>query len=210
MNKNISVLFVAMSLLLFLSCDNAPTANKAANANAEIKKGVAPVADNEVAVIEMENAPAYGTIKIELYSNIAPKMVARFKELAKEGFYNGVTFHRINQSVIQAGDPLSKDSDPNNDGTGGSDKPNVQAEFSDIPYDTGIVGAARNARSNDSANSQFFITLKRESGFDTQYTIFGKVIEGMNNVRTISGVSPKDKERPVENVVIKSVSIQPK
>ena len=96
------------------------------------KTGVTPIADNEIAVIEMENSAAYGTIKIELYSNIAPKMVARFKELANEGFYNGITFHRINQSVIQSGDPLSKDDDPTNDGTGSSDKPNVQAEFSDI------------------------------------------------------------------------------
>lgn len=199
---------MAISLLFLLSCDNKPAANKAANT--EIKKGVAPIADNEIAVIEMENAAAYGTIKIELYSNIAPKMVARFKELAKEGVYNGTTFHRINQSVIQGGDPLSKDNDPTNDGTGSSDKPNVPAEFSDIPYDAGIVGAARNSQSVDTANSQFFITLKRESGFDKQYTVFGKVIEGMNNVRTISGVSPKDRERPIENVVIKTVTVQPK
>lgn len=208
MSKKISILFIILSALFVLSCETKQPAKN--SAIAEIKKGIAPIPDNEIAVIEMENAPAYGTIKIELYSNIAPKMVARFKELAKEGFYNGVTFHRINQSVIQAGDPLSKDNDPTNDGQGGSDKPNVPAEFSDIPYDTGIVGAARSPQSNDSANSQFFITLKRESGFDTQYTIFGKVIEGMNNVRTISGVSPKERERPIENVVIKSVTIQPK
>lgn len=208
MSKKISILFIILSTLLFLSCsDNKPITKN--STNSEIKKGVAPVADNEIAVIEMKNAGAFGTIKIELYSNIAPKMVARFKELAREGVYNGTTFHRINQSVIQGGDPLSKDSDPNNDGTGSSDKPNVSAEFSDIPYDAGIVGAAR-GQGNDTANSQFFITLKREAGFDNRYTIFGKVIDGMNNVRTISGVSPKQGERPVENVVIKSVTIQPK
>jgi peptidylprolyl isomerase len=174
-----------------------------------VQKGVSPVADPEVAVIEMENGSAYGTIKIELYSNVAPKMVARFKELAKEGVYNGTTFHRINQSVIQGGDPLSKDDNPANDGTGRSDKPSVEAEFSDIAYDTGIVGAARSQDFN-SANSQFFITLKREQAFDNKYTIFGKVIEGMNNVRTISGVQPKEGERPVEPVRIKSVTIQPR
>ncbi|PYS99218.1 MAG: peptidylprolyl isomerase [Acidobacteria bacterium] len=157
----------------------------------------------------MENSAAYGNIKIELYSNIAPKAVARFKELAREGVYDGVTFHRINQSVIQSGDPLSKDADPSNDGTGKSDKPNVPAEFSDILYDTGIVGAARSQDVN-SANSQFFITLKREQGFDNKYTIFGKVIEGMNNVRTISGVQPKDGERPVEPIRIKTVKIEAK
>ena len=208
MNKKFYVLLMMFSIALFAACGNKPAANKAVP-NAEIKKGVAPVADNEIAVIEMENAGAFGTIKLELYSNIAPKMVAQFKQLAKEGVYNGTTFHRINQSVIQAGDPNSKDADPSNDGMGKSDKPNVPSEFSDVLYDTGIVGAAR-GQDNDSANSQFFITLKRESGFDQRYTIFGKVIEGMNNVRTISGVNPKQGERPLENIVIKSITIQPK
>ena len=210
MNKKILVLLVA-SMAFFLSCNNKSAANTAANKSsvAEIKRGVAPVADSEIAVIEMENAGAYGTIKIELYSNIAPKMVAQFKELAKEGVYNGTTFHRINQSVIQGGDPNSKDNDPSNDGQGKSEMPNVPAEFSDIPFDTTLVGAAR-GQDNDSANSQFFIMLKREAGFDNRYTIFGKVIEGMNNVRTISGVTPKQGERPIENVVVKSVAIQPK
>lgn len=96
-----------------------------------------------------------------------------------------------------------------NDGMGKSDKPNVSAEFSDLPFDTALVGAAR-GQDNDSANSQFFIMLKRETGFDQRYTIFGKVIEGMNNVRTIAAVNPKQGERPLENVVVKSVTIQPK
>jgi cyclophilin family peptidyl-prolyl cis-trans isomerase len=202
--------FLVLVALIISGCSGNKTASSNKNSAApEVKKGVAPIADNEIAVIEMENPAAYGTIKMELYSNIAPKMVARFKELAREGVYDGTTFHRINQSVIQGGDPKSKDDDPRNDGTGGSDKPNVDAEFSDIPYDTGIVGAARSQDFN-SANSQFFITLKREPGFDNKYTIFGKVIEGMNNVRTISGVQPKEGERPVEPVRIKSITIQPK
>ena len=200
-------LLVACSLVA-AGC-NKRTGNTSRSGSPEVKKGVAPVPDNEVAVIEMENAPAFGTIKIELYSNIAPKMVARFKELANEGVYDGTTFHRINQSVIQGGDPNSKDNDPSNDGMGGSTKPNVDAEFSDIPYDAGLVGAARSMNPN-SANSQFFITLKREPGFDNKYTIFGKVIEGMNNVRTIAGVQPKDGERPVDPVRIKTVRIEPR
>jgi len=193
-----------------LSCSGGQ-ANKTTSktASPEVQKGVKPIPDNEIAVIDMENSAAYGTIKIELYSNIAPKMVAQFKDLAKAGVYDGTTFHRINQSVIQGGDPLSKDDDPTNDGTGHSDKPNVPAEFSDIPYDAGIVGAARSMDVN-SANSQFFITLKREPGFDNKYTIFGKVIEGMNKVGTIAGVQPKDGERPVEPVRIKHISIVPR
>jgi cyclophilin family peptidyl-prolyl cis-trans isomerase len=208
--KKILIPILGASLALMISCSG--TANKSSNAksgSAEIKKGVAPIADPEVAIIEMENSAAYGNIKIELYSNIAPKMVARFKELAKDGTYDGVTWHRVNQSVIQGGDPLSKNDNPADDGTGKSNKPNVEAEFSDIQYDTGIVGAAR-SQDNNSANSQFFITLKREPGFDNKYTIFGKVIEGMNNVRTISGVQPKDGERPVEAIRIKTIRIVPR
>lgn len=193
--------------LSMAACGGTATNNSRANANAEIKRGVQPVADNEIAIIEMENAAAYGTIKIELYSNIAPKMVERFKELAREGVYDGTTFHRINPMVVQGGDPLSKDDNPANDGTGKSNKPNVAAEFSDVLYDTGIVGAARSTDVN-TANSQFFITVRRVPDFDTRYTIFGKVIEGLNNVRTIAGVQPKDGERPVEPVRIKTVRIE--
>lgn len=200
---------LVLGLALLTSCGANSNTNGNANANAEVKRGVTPVADNEVAVIEMENSGAFGTIKIELYSNVAPKAVAQFKALAREGVYDGTTFHRINQSVIQGGDPNSKDGDPSNDGQGKSDKPNVPAEFSDIPYDAGILGAAR-AQDVNSANSQFFITLKREPSFDKRYTVFGKVIEGMNNVRTISGVQPKEGERPVDAVKIKTVRIEPK
>jgi cyclophilin family peptidyl-prolyl cis-trans isomerase len=203
-----AALFIALAMVLITSCNSKETV-KNANTGPEIKKGVEPIADDEIAVIEMENASAYGTIKLELYSNIAPKMVARFKELAREGVYDGTTFHRINPSVIQGGDPLSKDDNPANDGSGKSSKPNVDAEFSDLKYDTGILGAARGP-DNNSANSQFFITLKRESGFDNRYTIFGKVIDGMNHVRTIAGVKEKAGERPLEAIRIKHIAIVPK
>ena len=208
--KTLSRFVLCLVLATSLSCSG--SANKAANsknAPADVKKGIAPVADPDVAVIEMENSAAYGKITIELYSNIAPQMVERFKELAKDGTYDGVTWHRINESVIQSGDPLSKDDDPKNDGSGKSNKPNVPAEFSDIPYESGIVGGAR-GQDNNSANSQFFITLKREQGFDNRYTIFGKVIDGMQNARTIAGVQPKDGERPIEAIRIKHISIVPR
>ena len=207
--KKIEILVLVLGLVFIASCNN--SSNKPANgkaANAEVKKGVTPVADPEIAVIEMEQ-PAYGTIKMELYSNVAPKMVARFKELATEGYYDGIIFHRVNPSVIQAGNSDTKPGGkPNPAKEGDSGKPNVEAEFSDIPYDTGILGAARLTDVN-TANSQFFITLKREQGFDNKYTIFGKVIDGMNNVRTIAGV-PKDGEKPSEPIRIKHISIVPR
>jgi cyclophilin family peptidyl-prolyl cis-trans isomerase len=202
------IAFIFLSVVAFTACGG--TASNSAN-KTEIKKGVQPVADNEIAVIELENSAAYGTIKIELYSNIAPKMVERFKELAKEGYYDGIIFHRINQSVIQAGNSDTKPGATPKSAMreGDSGKPNVPAEFSDLLYETGIVGAARLGNNVNSANSQFFIMLKREPQFDQNYTIFGKVIDGMNNVKTIAGV-PKEAERPIDPVRIRTIRIEPK
>ncbi len=204
--------FLALSSLVFsLSCSNSSgnraNSNAKPAASAEVKKGVAPVADSEIAVVETD----YGTVKIELYSNIAPKMVARFKELAKAGFYNGIAFHRINETVIQAGNPDTKGDAPPVPGKPEADsgKPNVDAEFSDVPYTTGIVGAARLGNDVNSQNAQFFIMLRSEPQFNGNYTVFGKVIEGLNTVMTISGV-PRERERPNPAVRIKTVSIQPK
>ena len=205
MKTKITIILTIFTLSFFISCKNQ---GGSANGTPNIQKDAKPIADSEIAVIEMENKDAYGTIKIELYSNIAPKMVTRFKELAKEGVYNGVTFHRVNKSVIQSGDPLSKDTDPTNDGTGSSEKPDVAAEFSDITYDTAIVGAARGPKPN-SANSQFFITLKREQGFDNRYTVFGKVIAGMGNARTIAD-APRNGERPLGDIKIKKITFEQK
>jgi cyclophilin family peptidyl-prolyl cis-trans isomerase len=209
--RKLVFLIAVLGSLFGASCSDPSNKTKSANSKStsEVKKGVAPVADTEIAVIEMET-PAYGTIKLELYSNIAPKMVERFKELAKEGYYEGIEFHRINDTVIQAGNADTKPgktANPMKEGDSG--KPNVVAEFSDIPYDTGVLGAARLGNDVNSANSQFFIMLKREAAFDNKYTVFGKVIEGMNNVRTIAGV-PKQGEKPIEPVRIKSVAIVPR
>ena len=196
-------LFITLCLLLAFTfaCSGDKKAGNTANSNKpDVKTGVAPVADAEIAVIEMDN-PAYGTIKIELYPNIAPKMVERFKELSREGFYNGTTFHRVSDIVIQGGDPQGT-------GMGSSPKPNLPAEFSDVPYERGIVGAARTNDPN-TANCQFFITMKRYPSWDKNYTVFGKVIEGMNNADVIKGV-PKNGERPMDPVKIKSITIQPR
>jgi len=197
--RKLAILLAATVALGGLSCDKTK-GGKPANAKPEVKTGVAPVADNEIAVIEMEN-PAYGTMKLELYSNIAPKMVERFKTLAREGFYNGTTFHRVSGIVIQGGDPKG-------DGSGSSSKPNVPAEFSDVPFERGIVGAARTNDPN-TANCQFYITMQRYPSWDKNYTVFGKVIEGMNNADVIMGV-PKNGERPLDPVRIKSITIQAK
>ncbi len=219
-NRTFLFLILVSSLFAFACTNNQSNANTAANLNSPkilppFTKDAKPAADPEIAVIETEG---YGTIKMELYSSVAPATVAQFKALANEGFFNGTTFHRINQSVIQGGDPNSKDDNPTNDGAGSSNKPNLLHEFSDIPFEAGIVGAARRGNPPgtpdgekywNSGNSQFFITLKREPGFDKLYTVFGKVIEGMNEARIISGApTTPGTERPAEKIVIKSISIQ--
>lgn len=217
---------LCIMLMVFITGCGSKSSSNSSNPSANIKKGVKPVADSEVAVIEMDN-PAYGKIVIELYSNIAPKMVERFKQLIKEGFYNGTTFHRIDPQlgIIQGGDPLSKDDNPDNDGTGDSPYPNVPGEFSDIPYERGIVGAARKGANprfdlseedaRNTANCQFYITLKRVPAFDGNYTVFGRVIEGISNADVIAG-APVDPARPgmeathpAEKIVIKSITLQP-
>ena len=189
-----------------------------------VKTGVKPEPDAEVAVIETND---YGKIVIELYPNIAPKMVERFKKLISEHFYDGTIFHRINPDlgIIQGGDPLSKDGDPGNDGTGDSPYPNVPGEFSDLPYERGTVGAARKgaspafggrpalteAQAFDTANCQFYVTLKRQAAFDKKYTVFGKVIEGLKVAEIIMGAPVREgAERPDPSISIKSVTLQPR
>lgn len=192
---------------------------------ANVKKGVKPQPDSEVAVIETAD---FGTIVIELYPNIAPKMVAQFKKLVQDKFYDGTTFHRINPEaqLIQGGDPLSKDSNPDNDGTGDSSLPNVPGEFSDIPFERGTVGAARKGASQsfagetglseeqarDTGNCQFFITLEATPQFDEDYTVFGKVISGINTADVIMRApqDPSREERPADPIVIKSITLQPR
>lgn len=187
---------------------------------ADVKRGVKPIPDDQVAVIETAD---YGLIVIELYSNIAPQTVDRFKKLIQEGFYNGTTFHRVNPDLIQGGDPLTKDYNPQNDGMGNSPYPNLPAEFSDVPYELGSVGAARRGASpafgglpaiteeqaRNTANCQFFITLGEASQFDEEYTLFGKVINGINNARIIAGVPVSEgSDRPEESVVIKAITLE--
>ena len=191
---------------------------------AKVKKGVTPLADAEVAVIETAD---FGTIVIELYPNLAPQMVERFKKLVGEGFYNGTNFHRIDPAlgIIQGGDPLSRDGNPDNDGAGHSPYPNVPGEMSDVLFDRGIVGAARKgatpafegqtalteAQARDTANCQFYITLKRQPSFDNQYTVFGKVVQGLNAADAISGAPVEEgSEHPAEKIVIKSITLQPR
>jgi len=116
-----------------------------------------------------------GKVEIELLADVAPKHVQRVKELTKEGFYDGIVFHRVLEGFMAQG------GDPTGTGTGGSNKPDLPAEFSNVPFDRGIVGAARTQNPN-SANSQFFIMFNEGHFLNNQYTVFGRVISGMDAV----------------------------
>ena len=132
----------------------------------------------------------YGKVKIELFPDVAPNHVNRFKELVSSNKYNGVVFHRvIDGFMAQTGDVKfgnSLNSDFNLDlaGTGGSNLPDLKAEFSEIAHTRGILSAARSS-DPDSANSQFFICFDSAPHLDRQYSAFGKVIKGMEFVDMI-------------------------
>ena len=131
-----------------------------------------------------------GDIKIELFEDVAPNHVKRIKQLAKDGKYDGVVFHRVIDGFmaqtgdVQYGNTSNDQFDLKRAGMGGSDLPDLKEEFSDLPHERGTLSMARSQDPN-SANSQFFICFKESSFLDRQYTVFGKVIEGMDLVDKI-------------------------
>ncbi len=131
-----------------------------------------------------------GDVKIELFNDTAPKHVKRIKELADGGKYDNVVFHRVIDGFmaqtgdVQFGNSSTNTFDMQRAGMGGSDKPDLEQEFSSLPHERGTLSMARSSDPN-SANSQFFICFKAAPFLDRQYTVFGKVIEGMEFVDKI-------------------------
>ena len=131
-----------------------------------------------------------GDVKIELFPDVAPKHVERIKKLANEGKYDNVVFHRVIDGFmaqtgdVKFGNSSSSDFDLKKAGMGGSDLPDLNAEFNDIPHEKGTLSMARSSDPN-SANSQFFICFEPAPFLDRNYTVFGKVIEGMNYIDKI-------------------------
>jgi cyclophilin family peptidyl-prolyl cis-trans isomerase len=144
------------------------------------------LAEENIMILKLKD----GDVKIELFEDIAPNHVKRIKELAKEGKYDGVVFHRVIDGFmaqtgdVKFGNSTSDDFDLKRAGMGGSDLPDLKEEFSDLPHERGTLSMARSQDPN-SANSQFFICFKESSFLDRQYTVFGKVIEGMDLVDKI-------------------------
>ncbi len=147
---------------------------------------------NEKLLIEL----SHGDVVIELHSDIAPLHVDRIKTLAKDGFYDGIIFHRVIEGFMaQTGDPTGT-------GYGGSDYPDLRAEFSNKPFERGTIGMARSSNPN-SGNSQFFICFEPAPFLNGQYTVWGTVIEGMENVDKIArGEPPANPDKIVKMTVV--------
>jgi len=144
------------------------------------------IAQENIMILKLKD----GDVKIELFEDIAPSHVKRIKELAEEGKYDNVVFHRVIDGFmaqtgdVKFGNSSSKDFDLRRAGMGGSDLPDLKQEFSSVPHDRGTLSMARSSDPN-SANSQFFICFKPAPFLDRQYTVFGKVLEGMELVDMI-------------------------
>lgn len=186
------------TIYVFMALISAVLVGNVANA----KDLMAP--DSEIAVLDT----SMGKITIEFFPNAAPKHVENFKTLARKGFYDGVKFHRVIKGfMIQAGDPNSKDNDPTNDGAGNAGY-QLKQEFNSISHKRGIVSMARRGDSVDSASCQFFIMHKDRPELDNQYTVFGRVISGMDVVDKIAETPTGQRDNPVTPVVIKKVTIE--
>ncbi|MEO1066525.1 MAG: peptidylprolyl isomerase [Pseudomonadota bacterium] len=133
-----------------------------------------------------------GDVVIELFEDVAPGHVAQVKKLAQSGFYDGIIFHRVIEGFMaQTGDPTGT-------GRGGSNEPDLNAEFSNVPFDRGVVGMAR-AQDPNSANSQFFIMFDEGHFLNGQYTAFGRVVKGMDVIDQINkGEPPVSPDKIIE------------
>ncbi len=169
----ISTLMFALTFVV-AACANEPQISATGEATAQALGQPAANDPENTLVIETKT----GKVVIALRPDLAPNHVARVKKLAREGFYNGIVFHRVIPGFMaQTGDPTGT-------GAGGSKYPDLKAEFTLTAFERGTLGMARSS-SPDSANSQFFITFTRVPHLNGQYTVFGRVVEGMQNIDAV-------------------------
>ena len=176
------------------------------------KENKESVMDKEIAVISTK----FGDIKLEFFDEIAPKHVESFKLHAQNGYYDGTIFHRVIPGfMIQGGDPLSKSEDKSRHGTGGNAAKyfgigdensestwDLPAEFSTTPHERGILSMAR-SQNPDSGGSQFFICVADARFLDNQYTVFGKVVSGMDVVDSIVNAPRDARDNPDDRIEMK-------
>jgi len=204
----LAALIVALTLGIGLGCGDEPSARAAATP-AAAEDFVWPAGPNPRVTLHVAGK---GDIVIELYPELAPKTVENFLMLARKGFYDGTTFHRVLPGfMIQGGDPLSRDKNPANDGMGNA-KHKIDDEISDAPHVRGVVSMA-NKGSPNSASCQFFVVHADSRHLDGSYTAFGRVVDGIEVVDAIAAVETDQfgrwgtRARPLENVVISGLSI---
>ena len=182
------------------------------------QKNKGSVMDKDTAVISTQ----FGDIVLEFFDDLAPKHVESFKLHAQNGYYNGTTFHRVIPGfMIQGGDPLTKSEDRSRHGTGGNAAKffgigsesnestwDLPAEFSPTPHERGILSMAR-SQNPDSGGSQFFICVADARFLDNQYTVFGKVVSGLDVVDAIVSVPRDARDNPDDRIEMK-VSLEDK
>ena len=202
--RKIAVLLLAVSMFFALcGCGKSQASPASTSSPAAGEGAVQPFTKVRHAEITVKD---YGTIKLELDEGTAPITVENFIRLAKEDFYDGLTFHRIMDGfMIQGGDPLGN-------GTGGS-KDKIKGEFASngvenqISHVKGVISMAR-ANDPNSASSQFFIVHEDAEFLDGQYAAFGMVIEGMDVVKSIQLVETDGNDRPLQDVVIRRMTVE--
>jgi peptidylprolyl isomerase len=174
----------------------APTPAKPAEPEIRTAPIVVPADPENTWVLDLSTG---GRVLVRLRPDAAPQMVERIKTLTRRGFYNNTIFHR----VIDAPESMAQGGDPRGNGTGGSDLPNLPAEFNNLPHVRGSVSAAR-AQDPNSANSQFFIMFGPRLGFDRNYTVFGRVVGGMEWVDKIERGEPPANPTRIVHAYIQS------
>ncbi|MEA3500479.1 MAG: peptidylprolyl isomerase [Candidatus Marinimicrobia bacterium] len=210
MKKLMLILLIATSIIL-MSCAQKTekkgeklefktlTAEGIAKIKEKVKNTPAiPVKEDEIAIIETK----FGKMTVEFFTDIAPNHCANFKRLTNSGYYSGTTFHRVIPGfVIQGGDINSRDNNKANDGMGGPGY-TVDAEFNKTPHVKGILSMARSQNVN-SAGSQFFICAGDVGQLDNNYTVFGKVTEGLDVIDSIVNVPRNERDNPNDPVYMK-------
>ena len=199
---------VILVCLVVAGCESttAPLSNSTAG-TPEVKTAPAipkPQPGDDIVVIETD----FGTVKIQLFPDVAPKHVENFKKRINEGFYNGLAFHRaVPNLIVQGGDPNTKDKDRSTWGMGDESLPKVNAEFNDRAFVKGTLGAAR-ASDPNSASTQFFLCVSEYPDWNGQYTNFGQVISGLSNVQVMTMAETDAKQTLKDKIVMKKVYLE--
>jgi peptidyl-prolyl cis-trans isomerase B (cyclophilin B) len=181
---------------------------RAAEAGKKDEKKPATAAAKEVGVLKFKG---YGDIVVEFYPDVAPKTVENFKKLANDRFYDGTLSHRLIPGfMVQLGDPNTKDPSKESEWGRGGPGYSVKAEFNERPHEKGVLSMARSGHP-DSAGSQFFICFARAASLDRQYTVFGKVLKGLDVLDKLEKVRVGGAQgsKPQTPVVLESVKIVP-